>query len=285
VDLTKFDFYAMRFAHSEVVKSMSAAEVGQYILLLCESWLTGKDASLPDDDSFLATAAKGRVTDRVLIQFPVVDTPWGARRRNQVLYAEWLATVSRSESASVRGIKGNEARWGNRNSDGSAMASVSQPYRGPASPKPSQAIPSQSDQAKESNFHNISIRYRAAMGKSHSKTSRFKDQYRGACEKYGEQSVLDRFDEWAESNTWRKEFLGNSGLRFFFSDIDEIMEEVSAANALNSHEDKDLEIAESAILAAREQKRNEIIQFVADSVYEKEQISKLKEADGDGLAL
>lgn len=98
--------------NSEDVESMSDAEVGQYILLLCKSFVSGKAASLPDDLLYLAKVARcTKVSDLVLKKFPMVETTWGRRRRNEAMYGEWLSAADRSASASERGKKGNEIRW------------------------------------------------------------------------------------------------------------------------------------------------------------------------------
>jgi len=225
VDLTRFDFNAKSFLHSDNVRAMTFEEIGQYVLLLCESWLTGKECTLPEDPMILRGLCRGaRPTNKVLAMFPVV--PQLGRRRNERLYMEWLNAVSRSESASERGQRGNEVRWGiahespkNRPAMADAIAEES--------PKPSQANPNQTNpyQGKESNFSNIAIQYRTAMGRGHSKAKQFREKYVDVCSAHGEDAVLGAFSEWAESNVWRKEHLGNTGLRFFFSDVSDLIEE------------------------------------------------------------
>jgi hypothetical protein len=42
IDLTRFDFRALRFLKSEDVEIMTAEEVGQFVLLMCHAWLGGK---------------------------------------------------------------------------------------------------------------------------------------------------------------------------------------------------------------------------------------------------
>jgi uncharacterized protein YdaU (DUF1376 family) len=144
IDLTRFDFNAKRFVHSDTVRSMSLEEIGQFILLLSEAWLTGKDASLPDDAAALANMCRGRkVSPKVLLQFPLV--PGTDRRRNEPLYKEWLAATKRSEG----GRKSAEARWGGNatamrtHSDGTADELHTH------MPKPYQSNPNQTKQKEK----------------------------------------------------------------------------------------------------------------------------------------
>jgi uncharacterized protein YdaU (DUF1376 family) len=109
-DFTRFDFHAKRFYFSDNVRVMSAEEVGQYILLMVEAWMGGKDASLPDNPKMLARMARvDTVSDAVLAMFPVVKTEHGPRRRNETLFKEWTEAVARSENAR----KSVNNRWGN----------------------------------------------------------------------------------------------------------------------------------------------------------------------------
>jgi uncharacterized protein YdaU (DUF1376 family) len=109
VDLTRFDFHAYRFLHSENVLAMSAEEVGQYILLLCEAWCSGKDATLPITDSYLRRAARTEsVSKKVMAQFHIVTTQWGDRLQNDTLSEEWNRACARS--GKKRGAA--EEKWG-----------------------------------------------------------------------------------------------------------------------------------------------------------------------------
>jgi uncharacterized protein YdaU (DUF1376 family) len=100
IDLTRFDFHVVRFMNSESVKRMTAEEVGQYILLLCDAWLIGKEASLPDDPAYLARTARcQKVSPLVLSKFPIVPMECGKRRQNEPLYQEWVAATKRSRAA------------------------------------------------------------------------------------------------------------------------------------------------------------------------------------------
>jgi len=113
-DFTRFDFHAKRFYFSDNVRIMSAEEVGQYILLMVEAWMGGKDASLPDNPKMLARMARvDVVSESVLAMFPVVETEHGPRRRNKTLYEEWDAALKRSKQAK----KNVDARWGNDPTD------------------------------------------------------------------------------------------------------------------------------------------------------------------------
>jgi len=242
-DLTRFDFHAMRFWTSEAVESMKAEEVGQYILLLCKAWILGKDTSLPNDMSYLSSAAKGKVSEKVLNRFPVVETEWGPRRRNDVLYEEWLAANLRSTSAR----KSVESRWNNerntnvsRTNDERNTNDIREEIGRNTSSYTQSSQASQSNQIKSNqgsgDFHNIAIKYRTAMGRGHSKAKTVRAKYAEVCSQFGEDAVLTAFEEWAESNQWRKDNLGNSGLRFFFSDLGDIIEETKAVAALKPKE-------------------------------------------------
>ena len=109
-DLTRFDFHVNRFLNSEDVENMTAEEVGQYLLLLCHSFLKGREASLPDDLGVLSRYARvDKVSKLVLKKFPIVETEWGARRRNETLYTEFLLAKKRSEN----GRSAVAQRWEN----------------------------------------------------------------------------------------------------------------------------------------------------------------------------
>lgn len=134
MDLTRFDFHVVRFMSSETVQEMTAEEVGQFILLLCNAWLLGKDATLPDNPKYLARTARSEtVSELVLSKFPILETEHGPRRRNDILYKEWLAAKDRSESAAKKG------RLGGR---GNTIALPQQSYSFTAAkPNPNQSKP------------------------------------------------------------------------------------------------------------------------------------------------
>jgi uncharacterized protein YdaU (DUF1376 family) len=92
-DLTKFDFYPMRFIYSETVQQMTCEEVGQYLLLLIHAWLGGKAASLPNNPTLLAKFARcEKVSDLVMSKWELKDD---GRLYNEMLSDEWAATVLR----------------------------------------------------------------------------------------------------------------------------------------------------------------------------------------------
>src|ERR1700730_11776339 len=98
-EYTRFDFHVHDFLNSEDVKQMTAEEVGQYILLLCEAWVIGKEATLPDNPKYLARIARvPEVSPLVMSKFYKVEMECGPRLRNKGMYIEWQATVKRSES-------------------------------------------------------------------------------------------------------------------------------------------------------------------------------------------
>lgn len=141
-DFTRFDFHVVRFLSSETVKRMTAEEVGQFILLLCEAWVIGKEATLPDDPAYLTRIARcNKVSPLVMSKFPKIEMECGMRRQNEALYKEWQAAVKRSTAAKERGRLGNEARWGNRGGDPAGDAYSKKTF----SPIPYQAKPIRSE--------------------------------------------------------------------------------------------------------------------------------------------
>lgn len=120
---------------SENVKSMTAEEVGQYVLLLCAAWLGAKDATLPNNPVYLARTARCEygetVSPIVMERFHIVTTEWGDRLQNDTLFGEWTRAVQRSQK------KRNAVavRW-----DNSRNTTVQQLVI----PKPNQAVPIQS---------------------------------------------------------------------------------------------------------------------------------------------
>jgi uncharacterized protein YdaU (DUF1376 family) len=137
---------------------MSASEVGQYILLLCKAWCIGKDATLPANAKKIASYAKVRqVSAKVLQHFPLITTETGEkRRRNAVLYQEWLEAVGRHNTAVEKGKKGGKAKTDKK--IGAAQENGKLGGRPQDKPKPNpsqtqaetqaQSIPNQANQAK-----------------------------------------------------------------------------------------------------------------------------------------
>ena len=276
-DLTRFDFHVLRFMKSLDVMAMTDAEVGQYILLLSESWLIGDDCTLPDNVDLLARLARTEeVSPLVLKKFPVTDTKWGHRRRNTILYAEWLNTLKRSDD----GRKAVQSRP-------DRSTEFVRPYNDRTTndvatmvPKPSQANSNQAEPNQESHdIHTITRKYRAAIGKSHSRSKFFAEKYETACRQFGEDAVIAEFEDWAESNKWRKDSLGNSGLRFFFSDLPEMIEESAAVHKMEKSAKAETaesdSAAQAAILLGREAGRQEFERRHAEVEAENEQAKEL----------
>jgi hypothetical protein len=231
-DLTRFDFHALKFIQSDSIAEMSNEEVGQYILLLSEAWLGAKDASLPDSPDVLARKARcKKVSDRVLAQFPVVQTTWGPRRQNDTLYAEWRATQERLDLAKEYGRRGGEAkREASRLPLGTLSEPVEESFRShlPIT-KPTQTdstlpTPHQTESHGSGTFKTISIRYSSYFGVHHSKGKKHLDRYQQACGKYGENQVLEYFDRWASTAGWLKEKRDTNGLNFFWRPLEEMAE-------------------------------------------------------------
>jgi hypothetical protein len=230
VDLTRFDFNAKDFMHSDNVRSMSLKEIGQYVLLLCEAWLTNKDASLPNNPDALKTMCRGELpSELVLSMFPII--PETGRRRNNRLYTEWMAALGRASIASDSGRRGNESRWGGARVPVAPRfdAEESAKPNSIAQAKPIQSVPNQTDPNTESESHgqgtfkNIAVRY-SSYFTVHSKSQKHKDRYYTACNKYGENRVLEYFDRWAQSAGWLKEKHDPNGLNFFWRPLEEMAE-------------------------------------------------------------
>jgi uncharacterized protein YdaU (DUF1376 family) len=230
-DLTRFDFNAHDFLNSETVEVMSDAEVGQYILLLCKAWLMAKDASLPNEPALLSRWAHcEKVSKKVLEKFPVVETQWGQRLRNDRLFAEWQKTIERSETKRDAA----NARWENASTGAStgAYADASVLHM----PKPNQTNPNQSSQTKSSSGHEtgdfktIAVLFRRLGCGTPSHDRQTKKQYDELCQQYGESAVLKALEEWAEANKWRD----NLSLYFFFKDAGELISEAAEAETPTS---------------------------------------------------
>lgn len=214
---------------------MTAEEVGQYMLLLCKSWLLGKDASLPDDPEYLAqhARAKKEVSPLVLKKFPLIETEWGTRRQNPTLYAEWKLAETRLDMAKEYGRRGGEAKKAAfRPPLGTLDAPSTTPFQKfVAQTKPNQSIPNQANQTDsvsgpfgQCSFKNISIHYSSHFGISHSHSKKHAERYQAACQKYGEDKVLEYFDRWADSCPWLREKRDRNGLNFFWRPLEEMAE-------------------------------------------------------------
>ena len=224
-DLTRFDFNAHNFLQSETVEVMTDAEIGQYIMLLAKAWTLAKAASLPDDLDLLAKWSHCRkVSDKVLFKFPVVDTEFGPRRRNEVLYKEWLKALDRTNIAVESGRVGAATRWAaHRDPIGLEIAQT----------KPNQAVPNQSNQSNgASDFKNLKVRYRRAFGARLSGSKNTRQKYNEVCQRFSEETVLEMFEHWAEGASWIKDLaaqgkLYSDGMNKFYDQLPELIEEES----------------------------------------------------------
>jgi uncharacterized protein YdaU (DUF1376 family) len=89
-DLTWFPLYVHRVKNSEACEAMSAEEFGCYMRLLIHAWIKEKDSTVPDDKVALARiCGVAELSERVLEQFPTVETAWGTRRRNSPQFGVW----------------------------------------------------------------------------------------------------------------------------------------------------------------------------------------------------
>jgi hypothetical protein len=218
-DLTRFDFHAVRFMNSEDVEEMSDAEVGQYILLLCKAWLMGKDTTLPvDADKLSRYARTDEISEAVLRHFPVVSTEWGERRRNDVLYGEWMEACLRSANGRDKANK----RW-NKNEpltteDNDATAHAAADATAPpvvlqsGMPKPyrtdsTQSEPNQSDSgfSGQGDFRLFKRRFKELVGANLSGDKRTQGDYARFVQQFGGDVVLQCLEDWAhKSGDWAK---------------------------------------------------------------------------------
>lgn len=229
-ELTRFDFHVNRFLNSEDVENMTAEEVGQYLLLLCHSFVKGREASLPDDPGVLARYARAdKVSKLVLKKFPVVETEWGPRRRNDTLYTEFLLAKKRSEN----GRSAVAERW-----EKESNTSVLRPnnerntnldtHTIPYQSIPTHTTPNQSAVLSPGSWKTLAIRFRGVLGKFISSTKTNKQKYTEFCNQFGEDRVLAVFDVWADQN---KSWLSEKGdaLFFFWKELPDLIEADSSA--------------------------------------------------------
>jgi len=248
-ELTRFDFHVNRFLHSDDVESMTAEEVGQYILLLCHSFVKD-EASLPDDPAVLARYARvKRVSDLVMKKFPLMDVNGTPRRQNPVLYTEWKLAKKRSEN----GRSAVAERW-EKDSNTTVSTDVIRPYNEskpvvdthtiPYQSIPDQPTPTHSSSFNTGTWKTLAIRFRGALGKFISSTKTNKQKYAEFCSQYGEDAVLKVFDEWIDQNkSWLSE--KDDALFFFWKNLPELIDAVSSEK-----EQQEPEIPQEEIAAA-----------------------------------
>jgi uncharacterized protein YdaU (DUF1376 family) len=209
-DLTRFDFHAVRFMNSEDVEEMSAAEVGQYILLLCKAWLIGKDTTLPLDLVKLARYARTEsLSEAVLAHFPIVETEFGDRRRNNVLYSEWMEACLRSETGRNKANKRWEAKPLVSGDDTTADATANAtPMPGPM-PSPYRTEPIHSNHTNPSQtivescqdeFRIFKQRFKQWVRANLSGDKRTRADYAKYQQQYGAEVILECLEEWANKN-------------------------------------------------------------------------------------
>ena len=226
-DLTRFDFHAKKFYFSDNVRIMTAEEVGQYILLLVESWLGGKDASLPDNPVMLARMARvDSVSDQVLSMFPVVETEHGSRRRNETLYGEWLEALGRTLYHAENGKLGGSSRSeektlaarenGKLGGRPSILVAKQNPSENPSenqseteSPiqsKSNQINPNQSKSTQldgDIDFRLFKRRFKELIHHNLSGDKRTQNDYLKFAEQYGGNVLLECLTDWAQkSGEW-----------------------------------------------------------------------------------
>jgi len=254
-ELTRFDFHVNRFLNSEDVENMTAEEVGQYILLLCHSFVKGREASLSDDLNVLARYARAdKVSKLVIKKFPIVETEWGSRRRNETLYSEFLLAKKRSEN----GRSAVAERWekdGNTgvvrpfNERNTNLDTHTIPYQS----IPTHTTPHQPNPAAISsgNWKTLAIRFRGVIGKFISSTKTNKAKYTEFCNQYGEDKVLSAFDDWAGQN---KSWLAEKGdaLFFFWKELPDLIEAVSSEQQKQEPEVPEAQVTEAMVSSLSE---------------------------------
>ena len=265
-DFTRFDFHAKKFYFSENVREMSAEEVGQYILLMVEAWMSGKETSLPDNPKLLARMARvDQVSENVLAMFPIVQTEHGNRRRNDTLYSEWTAAVERTEDARRRALKGHGKEVPEQEHDRSTAPAEHLPYPDQDQTKssPSQAKSSQAmtESSQPSPYHILTAQPRksesaesadlglSAPDPAENQEPDFKlfrrlwlnkklelgrdknsvERYMSACSTYGAAKVHTALDSWATEKTisWMKNNNVRSQFGLFLSQLEKTIERMS----------------------------------------------------------
>lgn len=228
-DFSRFPFHVIRFLSSDAVDKMTAEEVGQYILLLCRSWVRGKDACLPDDLEYLARHARvGKVSPLVLSKFPVVETSEGPQRRNPVLYQEWIASTSEekekvSTESLIYNILYNKKESSNTESSVyKGTSNTTKPYI-----KEEKQVKYNTDKFKYADkFKYIQTRWLAIFKTQLFNSLKNVSAFNEACQKYGEDVVTSHFDDWAKNNFERIQALERPGffLSFYTNDLEIILE-------------------------------------------------------------
>jgi len=278
-DLTSFNFHALRFLQSENTRQMTAKEVGQYLLLLIEAWLGGKSASLPTELDKLNTMVRiptglpGRpekISDKVLAMFPLVETEFGPRRRNETLYGEWVIANNRSnlnrEAAGARWI-GNASAM-QTHSDG-IMHEKTPPLYSINKSKERKEYVLDSSNFGQGSFKNISIKYFQAFGVHHSSNAKAVEKYQRACEQFGEDFVLEAFDRWAKQNQWVKE---HDGKKFGLTSFYPVLEiEVLAKQTGQTEEQSSVQEIEAATSMVEAQLEKEKLDAEKVAKYKKEE--------------
>ena len=102
-----FPMYAGDFLNSRKVRKMTAAQVGSYVLLMCEQWEGGP---LPNDPAELARIGKTnqkKVMIVVEMCFKLTSKGWVNRRLTEVLREQTQKKIKASKNAK----KAADARW------------------------------------------------------------------------------------------------------------------------------------------------------------------------------
>lgn len=130
-----FQFYGKDYL-AGAARRMTLTALGAYLNLLCIAWDSDPIATLPSDPERLRRLAGasveewGQIKDEVLENFtPFEDNP--TRIVNKRLREQWQELSDYheklSETASDRGKKGAEKRWGKKNGSKPAPAEPNEP--------------------------------------------------------------------------------------------------------------------------------------------------------------
>lgn len=240
-----FKFYPSDFLNSPDVMMMSPAARGCYITLLCRCWLNAKNGGgIPSKTDYILSVCNctekewGLVKDAVLVKFE--------KREGQLFNPRLMEEVKEIQDLSDTKRENAQSGWETRRIT-SAMHPHSIRINSASHIDKDTDVDREIDKDKEGDFRIIAIRYRTAIGRSHSKSAQFKTQYSLLCREYGEDNILKDFEDWAKSNEWRSDKLGNRGLYYYFKDLPERMEELKTIEDMTSK--KKTEISETEKLA------------------------------------
>lgn len=72
-------------------------------------------------------------------------------------------------------------------------------------------------------FKFIATHYHSFFGITHSHAKKHIEKYQIACQKYGEDKILEKFDQWAQDAEWLRDRRDPNGLNFFWKPLEELI--------------------------------------------------------------